>query len=76
MTKPADIEPESLPSGVLGPKWDGHDTFTVEEAGCEIPGLSRSSAFAAANNGTLPVIRFGRRLIVPRRALERLLSGL
>jgi helix-turn-helix protein len=60
--------------GVIGPKWDDHDAFTVQEAG-RILGLSRPSAFAAAARGDLPTIRIGRRLIVPRLALERLLGG-
>ncbi|MCK1407113.1 helix-turn-helix domain-containing protein [Bradyrhizobium sp. 76] len=56
-------------------KWDGRSTFSVEEAGCEILGLSKCSAYAAANSGVLPTIRVGRRWIVPRHALERMLSG-
>jgi hypothetical protein len=59
---------------ILGPKWDGRDTFTVPEAG-EICGLSRASAYAAVRNGDLPVIWIGRRCIVPRVALERKLEG-
>jgi hypothetical protein len=35
----------------LGQKWDGFETFTVEEAGCEILRLSRESAYAAARSG-------------------------
>lgn len=60
---------------VLDQRWDGRSTFTVEEAGCEILGLSKCSAYAAANSGELPAIRVGRRWIVPRHALERMLSG-
>jgi excisionase family DNA binding protein len=59
---------------VLDQRWDGRSTFSVEEAGCEILGLSKCSAYAAANSGELPAIRVGRRWIVPRYALERLLS--
>jgi excisionase family DNA binding protein len=50
------------------------ETLTVPEAG-EILGISRSSAFQAASNGELPVIRIGKRLLVPRAALERMLDG-
>src|SRR5947208_3086068 len=60
---------------ILGERWDGRDTFTVEEAGCAILRLSRAAAYAAAETGKLPVIRIGRRLLVPRHALERLLAG-
>lgn len=62
------------PVQVLDPKWNGRSTFTVEEAG-EICGISRPSAYAAAKNGTLPTVMIGRRRIVPRHALERLLLG-
>jgi excisionase family DNA binding protein len=62
------------PVQILDPKWDGRSTFTVEEAG-EICGISRPSAYAAAKNGSLPTVRIGRRCIVPRHALERLLGA-
>jgi len=60
--------------GTLGPQWDGRDAFTVEETG-KILGISRASAFAAANKGQIPTIRIGKRLIVPRRGLERMLDA-
>jgi excisionase family DNA binding protein len=63
-----------LRNPIYDPKWTGRSTFSVEEAGCEILGLSKCSAYAAANNGSLPTIRVGRRLLVPRLALERLLD--
>lgn len=50
------------------------ETFSVPEAG-EILGISRSSAFQAAAKGELPVIRVGKRLLVPRAGLERMLGG-
>ena len=49
-------------------------TYTVEEAG-RLLGLSRNTAYARATDGTLKTIRFGRRLLVPKAALDRLLSG-
>jgi excisionase family DNA binding protein len=63
-----------LRNPIYDPKWMGRSTFSVEEAGCEILGLSKCSAYAAAKNGSLPTVRVGRRLIVPRLALERLLG--
>ena len=48
-------------------------TMTVEEAAAAL-GISRNLAYEAARNGQLPCIRIGRRLLVPRRALERLLE--
>lgn len=49
-------------------------TITVEEAGRRL-GISRSLAYAAARAGTLPTIRFGRRLLVPMCQLDALLAG-
>lgn len=49
-------------------------TMSVEEAG-EVLGISRSSAFQAAANGQLPVIRIGKRLLVPRHAIEQMLGA-
>jgi len=49
-------------------------THTVEEAG-KLLGLSRNSAYALARTGELPTIRLGKRLLVPKAALERLLAS-
>lgn len=51
---------------------DARLTYTVEEA-ARLLGVGRASAYAAARSGDLPAIRVGRRLLVPRLALERLL---
>jgi excisionase family DNA binding protein len=50
------------------------DTYSVPEAGRRV-GLGKNASYAAAQRGELPVLRFGRKLRVPRVALERLLSG-
>jgi hypothetical protein len=57
---------------ILDSRWDGRSTFSIPEAG-EILGLSRAAAYATANLKQLPVIWIGRRGIVPRVQLERLL---
>jgi len=49
-------------------------TFTVEEA-AEMLGISRTFAYEAVRRGELPAIRIGRRLLVPRAALARLLAS-
>lgn len=49
-------------------------TYTVDEA-ARLLGVSRGSAYEAARRGELPVIRLGRRLVVPRARLEDLLGG-
>jgi excisionase family DNA binding protein len=48
--------------------------YTVEQAG-KLLGLSRPTSYKYANDGTLPVVRLGRRLVVPKTRLERLLNG-
>ena len=47
--------------------------LTVVEA-AKLLGISRSLAYQLAERGELPAVRLGRRLVVPRRALERLLD--
>jgi excisionase family DNA binding protein len=49
-------------------------TLTVEEA-ARVLGIGRTLAFEMVRAGQLPVIRLGRRVLVPRPALERLLAG-
>jgi excisionase family DNA binding protein len=49
-------------------------TLTVPET-AKVLRLSRGAAYVAARTGRIPVLRFGRRLVVPRAALERLLRG-
>lgn len=49
-------------------------TYTVTEAAAVL-GIGRSAAYEAARTGQLPTIKIGKRILVPRVALERLLSG-
>ena len=53
---------------------DDKKTLTVEEAAREL-GVSRNKAYEACRDGEIPVIRIGRRMLVPRAALERMLAG-
>ena len=48
-------------------------TVSVVEAG-KMLGISRNLAYEMARTGQLPTLRFGRRLLVPRHALERMLE--
>ena len=48
-------------------------TFTVEET-AKILGIGRNSAYEAVARGEIPVIRVGKRLLVPKAALEKLLN--
>ena len=48
--------------------------YSVEEA-AELLGISKTSAYQAAQRGELPSVIIGRRRLVPRAALDRLLAG-
>lgn len=48
-------------------------TFTVEEAG-KLLGISRALAYEMARTGKLPTLRFGKRLVVPKKAVENMLE--
>lgn len=48
-------------------------TVSVEEAG-RILGYSRNTAYEAAKRGELPIIRLGRKIRVPKAALQRMLD--
>lgn len=52
---------------------DGRLTWTVTEA-AKLLGISPTSAYEAARRGELPVRVIGRRMLVPRVALQRLLD--
>ena len=57
----------------LAPKWDSFDCFNADQV-AEILGLHRNSVYAALNAGTIPCLEIGRRKIVGRAVLERLLG--
>jgi excisionase family DNA binding protein len=48
--------------------------YTVEEA-AQLLGISRSFAYEAAQRGEIPSMRIGRRILVPKAALERFLAS-
>jgi excisionase family DNA binding protein len=48
-------------------------TLTVPEA-ARLLGISRMSAYAAVREGPIPCLKVGRRILVPRSALDRLLA--
>lgn len=48
-------------------------TVTVEQAGLML-GISRGLAYQMAREGRIPTIRFGKRLVVPKWAIEHLLQ--
>jgi excisionase family DNA binding protein len=58
-----------LMTGGEGPS----SVLTVEEAAAMLR-IGRTAAYDAARRGDLPTIRIGRRIRVPRRALEKMLD--
>jgi excisionase family DNA binding protein len=48
-------------------------TLSVEEAAVAL-GIGRTLAYEAVRRGEIPTVRIGRRLLVPRGALNQLLS--
>jgi excisionase family DNA binding protein len=49
-------------------------TLTVEEA-ATVLGISRAFAYESVRRGDLPHVKIGRRLLIPRAALTRLLDA-
>ncbi|HVI66427.1 MAG TPA: helix-turn-helix domain-containing protein [Bradyrhizobium sp.] len=49
-------------------------TISVPEAGKRYFGLCRNASYEAAARGEIPVVRIGKLLRVPVRALERMLD--
>ena len=66
----ASTEPSEDTSAV---KDDDRLTYTLTEAASRL-GISRALAYEAAQRGELPACRIGRRVLVPRAALLRLLG--
>lgn len=49
-------------------------TLSVEEA-AQMLGISRALAYELVRRGDLPRLKLGRRIVVPRRALEKLVAA-
>lgn len=72
--RPLDQPPTGRASGAATTGNPGRLTLTVEEA-AGLLGISRAFAYEAVRRGEIPSIRIGRRVLVPRVALDRLVSG-
>jgi len=48
-------------------------TYDIVEAG-RLLGLGRNASYDAAKAGQIPVLKIGRRLLVPKAALDRMLA--
>jgi excisionase family DNA binding protein len=53
---------------------EGKLTLSVEEA-AKLLGIGRNLCYDRVKTGEIPVIKIGRRLLVPRSALEKLLAN-
>ena len=53
---------------------DSRLVLSVTEAAAAL-GISRTHAYELVARGELPSLRLGRRIVVPRRGLERLLDA-
>ena len=49
-------------------------TLSIEEA-AKVLGIGRNLCYDRVKTGEIPVIKIGRRLLVPRKALEKLLEN-
>lgn len=77
-TRPTDDDNDDSSTGkprvVRAPSTvDQRLTVSVEEAG-RLLGISRGHAYALVNRGAIPSLRLGRRIVVPLRAIDRLLD--
>jgi len=52
---------------------EGRLTLTVSET-ARLLGISRGLAYEMVRTGEIPSVRFGKRVLVPRRTLEKLLE--
>jgi excisionase family DNA binding protein len=59
--------------GKRGKRMEGKLTLSIEEA-AKVLGIGRNLCYDRVKTGEIPVIKIGRRLLVPRRALEKLLE--
>ena len=65
--KPAGAEPRSLPT-------DQRLTLTIPEA-CQALGIGETMLRQMIREKQLPILRLGRRVLVPRQAVEALVAG-
>jgi excisionase family DNA binding protein len=61
-------------AGDDGERHFSRQTYRLQEV-AKILGVGRNQAYEAAKRGEIPSIKVGKRVLVPRAALERLLRG-
>jgi len=53
----------------------GEESLTLTVTECaKLLGIGRNTAYEAVSRGEIPVLKIGKRLLVPRQALEKLLQ--
>jgi excisionase family DNA binding protein len=52
----------------------GAKTYRVADA-AKLLGIGRNQAYEAAQRGEIPCLRIGKRVLVPKAALDRMLAG-
>ena len=57
----------------MSPNTIERQTYTVHEV-ARILGIGRNTAYEACNEGEIPTIRVGGRILIPRAAIDNLLS--
>ena len=60
-------------TGKRGEGMEGKLTLSVEEA-AKVLGIGRNLCYDRVKTGEIPAIKIGRRLLVPKAALEKLLE--
>ena len=58
----------------LAPDTSERLTLSVEQAAAAL-GISRASAYEAVHRGEIPHIKIGKRMLIPRASLDRLLAS-
>ncbi len=51
------------------------NVLSVPEAGRVYLDLGRNASYEAAHRGDIPTIKIGRKIVVPIRAMEKMLDG-
>ena len=49
-------------------------TYKMDEA-AKLLGIGRNQAYEAAKRGEIPSIKIGKRVVIPKAALDKMLSG-
>jgi excisionase family DNA binding protein len=62
-------------SGMIGGNMEEKKSTLSAKEACEMLGISRGSLYQGIHSGEIPSFRVGRRYVIPRAALERILDA-